>query len=92
MQSVKAAALTVRSINHVMRRQILKLLEERRRMNVTEIYVKLRLQQADASQQLGILRSAGMVSTERVGKQIYYSLNYQRIEEVILFAERLNMR
>ena len=46
-------------------------------MTVTDIYVKLRLEQSVASQHLAILRKAGVVQTERDGKFIFYSLGYQ---------------
>jgi len=87
--AIKNAAMTLRSINHKLRQQILKLLEENKRMKVTDIYVKLRLEQSVASQHLAILRQANIVSTERMGKEIYYSLNNNRIEQVALFANRI---
>ena len=58
-------------------------------MTVTEIYVKLRLEQSVASQHLAILRRAGIVSTARDGKFIFYSLNYARLAEVVGFVETL---
>ena len=85
----KKAALIVRSINHKLRQQIIKLLDESQKMTVTEIYVKLRLEQSVASQHLAILRRAGIVSTTRDGKFIYYSVNYQRLAEVVRFVESL---
>jgi DNA-binding transcriptional ArsR family regulator len=39
----KKASLILRSINHKLRQQIIKLLDEHQKMTVTEIYVKLRL-------------------------------------------------
>ena len=87
--AIKNAAMTLRSINHKLRQQILKLLEENKRMKVTDIYVKLRLEQSVASQHLAILRRANIVRTERMGKEIYYSLNNNRIEQVALFANRI---
>jgi DNA-binding transcriptional ArsR family regulator len=51
--------------------------------------VKLRLEQSVASQHLAILRRAGIVSTTRDGKFIYYSVNYQRLAEVVRFVESL---
>ena len=87
--AIKNAAMTLRSINHKLRQQILKLLEENKRMKVTDIYVKLRLEQSVASQHLAILRQANIVSTERMGKEIYYSLNNNRIDQVALFANRI---
>jgi DNA-binding transcriptional ArsR family regulator len=58
-------------------------------MTVTEIYVKLRLEQSVASQHLAILRKAGFVKTERDGKFIYYSVNTERLEELNRFVKDL---
>ncbi len=80
--NVKKAALILRAVNHKLRQQLLKLIDEEKRITVTEIYVRLRLEQAVASQHLAILRKAGIVSTEREGKFIYYIVNYKRLEEV----------
>ena len=79
---LKKAALILRAINHKLRQQILKLVHQHGKMTVTEIYVKLRLEQSVASQHLAILRKAGYVNTVRDGKFIYYSVNYERLEQV----------
>lgn len=73
--------LTIRAINHPLRQQMLKLIHHRGRATVTEIYTKLRLEQSVASQQLGILRNAGYVTTQRDGKLIYYSVNIKMLDE-----------
>src|SRR6476469_6155032 len=86
---LKKAALVLRALNHKLRQQMIKLLDESERMTVTEIYVKLRLEQSVASQHLAILRRAGIVVTKRDGKFIYYSVNYQRVKEIIGFVEEL---
>lgn len=87
--NVKKASLVLRAINHKLRQQILKLIDEQGRITVTEIYVKLRLEQSVASQHLAILRKAGFVNTERDGKFIYYTINTGRIEELNQFVESL---
>jgi len=87
--AVKSAAMTLRAINHKLRQSIIKLLEENKRMNVTDIYVKLRLEQSVASQHLAILRRANIVKTEREGKFIHYSLNTPRIEAIGQFVENM---
>lgn len=87
--AVKSAAMTLRAINHKLRQQIIKLLEEHKRMNVTDIYVKLRLEQSVASQHLAILRRANVVMTERDGKFIHYVLNPTRIAAVAKFVQDL---
>ena len=87
--NVKKAALILRAVNHKLRQQILKLIDEHGRMTVTEIYVKLRLEQSVASQHLAILRKAGFVKTDRDGKFIYYSVNTDRLKELNQFVEEL---
>jgi DNA-binding transcriptional ArsR family regulator len=87
--NVKKASLILRAINHKLRQQILKLIDESSRITVTDIYVKLRLEQSVASQHLAILRKAGFVRTERDGKFIYYTVNHARLEELNKFVEAL---
>lgn len=86
---LKKAAMVLRAMNHKLRQQMIKLLDENEKMTVTEIYVKLRLEQSVASQHLAILRRAGIVATQRDGKFIYYSVNYGRVAEVNKFVEDL---
>ena len=86
----KKAALVFRALNHKLRQQILKLIDEQKRLTVTEIYVRLRLEQSVASQHLAILRRAGIVKTERDGKFIYYSVNSARVAHIMECVEDLN--
>lgn len=87
--NLKKASLVLRSVNHKLRQQILKLIDEHGKVTVTEIYVKLRLEQSVASQHLAILRKAGFVKTDRDGKFIYYSVNTKRLEELNKFVQEL---
>lgn len=61
---------------------MIKLLEEYPQLTVTEIYIKMRLEQSIASQHLAILRRSGVVITKRSGKFIYYSLNQDRLNDI----------
>ena len=85
LHNLKKAALVLRAVNHKLRQQILKLIDDHGRVTVTELYVKMRLEQSVASQHLAILRKAGYVKTVRDGKFIYYSINHDRIGEVNQF-------
>ena len=87
--NVKKASLVLRSLNHKLRQQIIKIIDESDKLAVTEIYVKLRLEQSVASQHLAILRKAGIVTTKREGKFIYYTINKQRVESVKEFVSKL---
>lgn len=81
--------MVLRALNHKLRQQLLKLIEEEKKITVTEIYVRLRLEQSVASQHLAILRKAGIVITQRDGKFIYYSVNFKRLEEIETFVKQL---
>ena len=86
---LRKAVLVLRAVNHKLRQRMIDLLEENQRMTVTDLYVKLRLEQSVASQHLAILRKAGVVVTERDGKFIYYSLNKNRIGQVSHMGEEV---
>jgi DNA-binding transcriptional ArsR family regulator len=86
---LKKAALILRALNHKLRLQIVKLIDEQSKITVTDVYVKLRLEQSVASQHLAILRRAGLVKTKREGKFIYYSLDYTNILSLNLFVKNL---
>ena len=87
--NVKKASLVLRALNHKLRQQIIKIINESEKLAVTEIYVKLRLEQSVASQHLAILRKSGIVSTKREGKFIYYTINKKRVEAIDEFVNKL---
>lgn len=87
--NLKKAAVILRAVNHKLRQQMLRLLDEHKRLTVTELYIHLRLEQSVASQHLAILRRAGFVKTERDGKFIYYMVNTARMSEVNKFISEL---
>jgi DNA-binding transcriptional ArsR family regulator len=86
---LRKVVLILRAIGHDLRKKIVELLRENETMNVTDIYVKLRLEQSVASQHLAILRKAGIVITKRNGKFIYYTLNHERLAEISVLVEKL---
>lgn len=87
--NLKKVALILRALNHKLRQQIVKLIDESERITVTEIYTHLRIEQSVASQHLAILRKAGIVDTSRNGKYIFYSINANRIQELNQFVNQL---
>ena len=88
-ENLRNAVLVLRAVNHDLRRQILDLLEGEDRLTVTDIYIKLRIEQSVASQHLAILRKSGIVVPEREGKFIYYSLERTRLAEIAQLVARL---
>ena len=87
--NIKKAAMVLRALNHKLRQQVIKTIHENKKLTVTQLYVKLRLEQSVASQHLAILRKAGIVSTERDGKFIFYTINFSRIESINEFVKNL---
>lgn len=87
--SVKKACLVLRALNHKLRQQILNILDENKKMTVTDLYIQLRLEQSVASQHLAILRKAGFVKTQREGKFVYYRINHPRIEQINKLVKEL---
>jgi DNA-binding transcriptional ArsR family regulator len=87
--SLKKASMILRALNHKLRQQIVKLLDDNKRLTVTEIYIQLRLEQSVASQHLAILRKAGIVTTERDGKFIYYTVSGDRVAHIMRSVSNL---
>jgi DNA-binding transcriptional ArsR family regulator len=87
---VKKSAIILRAVNHKLRQQILKKIDEKGKVTVTEIFTELFLEQAVASQHLAVLRKAGFVKTTRDGKFIYYSVNYTRLKDFLTIIGQLN--
>ena len=86
---LRKAVLVLRAVNHKLRQRMIDMLEENSEMTVTDIYIKLRLEQSVASQHLAILRRAGVVRTTRDGKFIYYSLDKDRLNQISRLVEEL---
>ncbi|MBS3096881.1 winged helix-turn-helix transcriptional regulator [Candidatus Woesearchaeota archaeon] len=75
------------------RLEILNLLRGKE-MSVTELIQKTKLSQANISQHLGIMKSKGIVESNRKGKNIYYKLTNPKIVKAFdiireVLAERL---
>jgi DNA-binding transcriptional ArsR family regulator len=87
--NLKKASMILRALNHKLRQQIIRLLDENKRLTVTELYIQMRLEQSVASQHLAILRRAGIVRTERHGKFIYYTIHVGRIAEIMKCVDEL---
>jgi len=57
-------------------------------LSVSDIFVKLEIEQASASHHLNILKNRGILKSERTGKKIIYSLNSEIISEIVQCLSR----
>ena len=86
---LKKAHLALRIINHPLRMQILRLLNQHGSLTVTEVHEKLQVEQPVASQELAILRQQGIVTAQQNGEKILYAVNYKRIDEIREISKQL---
>jgi DNA-binding transcriptional ArsR family regulator len=83
IKKLDMAASRLRAMAHPMRIAIIELLNENKRLNVTEIYERLSIEQASASHHLNILKNKGLLESKREGKMILYSLKTESLANVI---------
>ncbi len=85
---LEEAASKLRAIAHPMRIAIIGMLEDKSKMNVTEIYETLKIEQASASHHLNILKSKGVLASKREGKNTYYFLKHSTLSQIIECLEK----
>lgn len=78
------------------RLEILNLLRDKQ-LSVTELIEKTKLSQANISQHLSIMKSKGIVTSNRKGKNVYYKLTNPKIIKAFdiireVLSERLRSR
>jgi DNA-binding transcriptional ArsR family regulator len=83
IEKLETAASKLRAIAHPMRIAIIDLLTVNPKLTVTEIYLRLNIEQASASHHLNILKTKGLLESKRDGKMILYSLKFSHLTEVI---------
>lgn len=77
------ASEVMRALTHDLRLRIISFIDKNKNINVNKIYNTLGLEQSITSQHLRILRIANIVTHQRQGKQIFYSLNYDYIDSIV---------
>jgi DNA-binding transcriptional ArsR family regulator len=80
-ENLRRATITFRAINNKLRVGILQLIHKHGAIKVQDIHHKLKIEQSVASQHLSVLRSANLVLTQRDGRCIYYSVNYEGVSK-----------
>lgn len=81
-EKLETSSAMLRALAHPLRLQILEFIDKNEGINVNKIYNSLDLEQSITSQHLRILRLADLVKTEREGKFIHYTIDYDRIEKM----------
>jgi len=79
---LKTASNLLRASTHPLRMHIISFIHKSKSINVNNIHLALNIEQSVASQHLKILRDAKVVLTQRNGKFIFYSLNYEILAQM----------
>jgi len=83
IEQLEAAANMLKAIAHPLRIAILSFLEDGKQLTVTEIHMKLDIEQSTTSHHLGILKDKGVLNSRRDGKNTYYSLRHSSLSHII---------
>ena len=83
IEQLEKAVSMLKAIAHPMRISIISLLEDGRKMTVTEIHEKLEIEQSTTSHHLGILKDKGVLSSKREGKNTLYSLKNENLGKIL---------
>jgi ArsR family transcriptional regulator len=86
---LKHGASVMRALSHPVRLKIMEYIDKNKVINVNKIYAALKLEQSITSQHLCTLRKEKLVISKREGKFIYYSVNYERVQNVLIQIEHV---
>jgi DNA-binding transcriptional ArsR family regulator len=84
----QAKAELFRTLGHPARIRVLELLAERDHA-VHELLVEIEIEASNLSQQLAVLRRAGLVSQRRGGGEVVYSVSVPEVRELLVVARRI---
>ena len=74
-----------KTLGHLARIRVLELLGQREHA-VSELLAEIGVEAANLSQQLAVLRKAGLVMTRKEGNSVYYSLTSHHVAELLAVA------
>ena len=84
----QAKAELFKTLGHRARIRVLELLSERER-SVGEMLPEVGVEATNLSQQLAVLRRAGLVTFRKEGSTAYYSLTSPQVAELLAVARRI---
>lgn len=84
----QAKAEFFRTLGHPARIRILELLAERDHA-VHELLEHVDIEPSNLSQQLAVLRRAGLVSQRRAGHEVVYTISVTEVRDLLLAARRI---
>lgn len=89
LRSLRLGKNLFRAIDHDLRAGMVTYLSKNGATNVGKLQSFFKVEQSVASQHLRILREADIVSTERNGKHILYTVNNDTLKKAVNFCKTL---
>ncbi|SHL12258.1 transcriptional regulator, ArsR family [Pseudonocardia thermophila] len=77
-----------KTLGHPVRIRVLELLSEREHA-VSELVAEIKIEPANLSQHLAVLRRAGLVTTRKDGSAVHYSVTSQQVSELLAVARSI---
>ena len=90
IQKLLFAARRMRIITLPARLEIIKIISENEKINVTQIVSMVNMKQAETSAHLILLEQYGILNKTRIGRESFYSLNQEGMDEIIRISEELS--
>jgi DNA-binding transcriptional ArsR family regulator len=82
-QKVKEKIIALSAINHSLRKDIIRLIQKRGSLTVSEICFRLNQRQDVISQHLKVLRKPKLVSFQKEGRFNFYSVNQEELDKIV---------
>ncbi len=89
-QILDKSAETLKVLAHPIRLAIIDILLQNEKLSVTDIYEILEIEQSVASYHLKNLRMVNIVSSNRTGTKIFYTITNKEIQEIFKNITNLN--
>lgn len=89
-QTIMKAEL-LRTLGHPLRIRTVELLSENGEMAVNQLCECLHIEQSLMSHHLGQMRSIRLVEARRDGKQVFYSMNFPEVNEMVKLLRAIKM-
>ena len=90
LEKINSATSLLKGVAHPIRLSIMELLINNNEMCVTDIYERIGVEQAVASQHLKILKDKGILKSDRHGKKSYYSVKNEKFKQLLAYIEECN--
>ena len=90
VSKINAASQMLKGVAHPLRLAIMEMLVDQKQMCVTDIHENLEIEQAVASQHLKILKDRGIIHSEKVGKQCFYSIQNDKFKQLLKLINECN--